>query len=83
MCRTQLKGVRDAGLSTTNAKMVFMWAQTCCSDEIQKRQRVQSLAFIEFCEAIARVAEMLMPPTPEEEDGVFRVLGFRVLGFRA
>jgi len=59
----------EGGLSYINAKICFMWSQMCCTNEISKRRNLTTVTFVDFLECIARVAELMFPATPEQEDG--------------
>ena len=49
------------------AKLAYLCSQMCCTDEVKMHARCVSLSWVEFLEAIARVAEFMQPPTAEEE----------------
>ena len=51
------------------AKLAFIWSRMRCFDEsgsVKIYLRSRGLTFIEFLEALGRVAEFVSPPPPEE-----------------
>jgi len=56
---------RGAELGTYWAKVAFVWSQMAMSDEVKLRAKLLSLSWVEYLEAIARVAEF-MDPEPRE-----------------
>lgn len=59
------------GVSKREAKLVYAWSQMQVSDEIKKRNKMISLTFVDFLEAIARLAELISPPTKERLEEYF------------
>lgn len=57
----------ERGCRCAQAKLAYLCSQMCCTDEVKMHARCVSLSWVEFLEAIARVAEFLQPPTAEEE----------------
>jgi hypothetical protein len=49
------------------AKMAYLCSQMCCTDEVKLHARCVSLSWVEFLEALARVAEFMQPASAEEE----------------
>lgn len=51
------------GVSKRELKLIYAWSQMQISDEIKKRNKMISLTFVDFLEAVARLAELISPPT--------------------
>lgn len=52
--------MREAqGLGRREACLCFLWARTLCSDEIRSSEKMRSITFADFLEALARVAEVI------------------------
>lgn len=67
-----------AGISKHCAKFVFGLSQAVVVDELRRRQRAVSLQFFDFIEALARLADIMDPPTPDQVAAFFaRVDGVR------
>jgi hypothetical protein len=47
------------GLGRREACLCFLWARTLCSDEIRSSEKMRSITFVDFLEALARVAEVI------------------------
>ena len=47
------------GLGRREACLCFLWARTLCSDEIRSSEKMRSITFVDFLEALARVAEVV------------------------
>ncbi|GMH44651.1 hypothetical protein BSKO_12603 [Bryopsis sp. KO-2023] len=63
------------GMEKREAKLIFAWSQMTVVDELKKRQRAVSLMFFDFIEAIARVAELISPPTEDDLEAFFALNG--------
>jgi len=59
------------GVSKREAKLIYAWSQMQVSDEIKKRQKLISLSFVDFLEALGRMAELISPPTEERLEEYF------------
>lgn len=55
-----------AGIDKHCAKVLFAFSQCTVVDELKRRQRAVSLHFYDFLEALARLSEVLSPPTAAE-----------------
>ncbi|GMH40714.1 hypothetical protein BSKO_08618 [Bryopsis sp. KO-2023] len=66
---------RYANINKQEAKLIFEWSQMLVVDELRKRQRAVSLQFLDFVEAIARLADCLSPPSDEELQAFFQKWG--------
>ncbi|KAK3255656.1 hypothetical protein CYMTET_35174 [Cymbomonas tetramitiformis] len=52
--------------SMREAKLIFGWSQMRVVNEIKNRHRVYSMTYIDFLEAVGRMADLISPPTKEE-----------------
>jgi len=59
------------GVSKREAKLCFGWGQMGIMDEVSRRERVCGLTFVDFLDALGRVAELLSPPTSAELEAFF------------
>ena len=59
------------GVSKREAKLIYAWSQMQVSDEIKKRNKLISMTFVDFIEAIGRISEIISPPTKERLDEYF------------
>lgn len=50
------------GLDAYTAKLLYCWSQMTVTDELRRRQRSVSLAFFDFIEGLARLADFISPP---------------------
>ncbi|KAK3273578.1 hypothetical protein CYMTET_18185 [Cymbomonas tetramitiformis] len=55
-----------AGLTRREACLCFLWSRPAVSDELQDKERVQRISFVDFLEALARVTDTISPPSTEE-----------------
>ena len=53
------------GVSKREAKLIYAWSQMQVADEIKKRTKMISMTFVDFLEAVARLSELISPPTTE------------------
>lgn len=53
------------GLEPRDARLIFAWSSISTTDELLRRRRATTLAFLEFVEAVARLADVISPPEPE------------------
>ncbi|KAK3240414.1 hypothetical protein CYMTET_49742 [Cymbomonas tetramitiformis] len=53
-------------VSQREAKLIFVWSQMCYVDEVKNRLRVIGITFTDFLEAVARLADLISPPSPED-----------------
>eukprot|EP00899_Mesostigma_viride_P012886 jgi/Mesvir1/21599/Mv04029-RA.1 len=56
----------DDFFSHRDAKMVFMWSRMQVVDDLQDRRRNESLTFVDFLEALGRIADLRGLPTQEQ-----------------
>eukprot|EP00798_Chlamydomonas_sp_ICE-L_P017102 gene17102-23399_t len=54
------------GLERREAKLIFAWSQLIVPDELKRRKKAISLTFFDLVEALARVADLMSPPSHEE-----------------
>ncbi|KAK3251875.1 hypothetical protein CYMTET_38797 [Cymbomonas tetramitiformis] len=54
------------GFSKREAKLVMIWSKMSVVDEIRHRNRAVSLTFVDFLEAVGRVADWISMPNPED-----------------
>jgi len=54
------------GMSPREAKLIFGQSQMVVVDEVKKRERVYSMTFVDFLDALGRCAELISPPTVED-----------------
>ena len=73
LCLTSCRGIASnilfsfySGLSKLDAKLIFAKAKMAGSDEFKRRQRFISHYFMDFLEALARMADWISLPTQEE-----------------
>eukprot|EP00200_Dunaliella_tertiolecta_P007620 CAMPEP_0202380154 /NCGR_PEP_ID=MMETSP1127-20130417/27386_1 /ASSEMBLY_ACC=CAM_ASM_000462 /TAXON_ID=3047 /ORGANISM="Dunaliella tertiolecta, Strain CCMP1320" /LENGTH=1087 /DNA_ID=CAMNT_0048978807 /DNA_START=79 /DNA_END=3342 /DNA_ORIENTATION=+ len=62
---TNLLGTHT-GIDKHCSKVLFAFSQSTVVDELKRRQRAVSLMFCDFLEALARISEVLSPPTAAE-----------------
>ena len=63
------------GLTPTAARLVFVWSQPLVIDAATAAERATTLAFEDFVEAVARVADSISPPPVVELREVYRCMG--------
>ncbi|GLC40789.1 hypothetical protein PLESTB_000022500 [Pleodorina starrii] len=61
------------GLTRKEARLLFGWSQALVTDELRRRQRAVSLTLWDFIEAVARLADWISPPDPEDMVQYFTV----------
>ena len=70
----------DADLGLQQAQLCFLWARMVVVDEIKDFARHESISFVDFLEALARVAELKSLPSFSdlEDAGYANLLAFTV-----
>lgn len=63
------------GLTNYSAKLIYCWSQLAVTDELRRRQRSVSLAFFDFIEGLARLAEFISPPSPADLRAFYEATG--------
>ena len=58
----------DSQLTLSDAALAFLWARMYVVDEIKDYARYTCLSFIDFLEALGRVADMKSLPTASDLD---------------
>jgi hypothetical protein len=53
----------DASFTKDDAALCFLWAKTFATDEMRRRQKVVDATFVDFLEALARIATFKWFPT--------------------
>jgi hypothetical protein len=66
-----LRLYRATGVSKREAKLIYAWSQMQVADEIKKRNKMITLTFVDFIEAIARLSELVCPPTASRLEEFF------------
>ena len=59
------------GVSLREGKLVYMFSQLCVVDEIKHRERLVSMTFFDFMEAVARMADLVSPVDDAALDDFF------------
>ena len=58
-------GLIDDDLTRQRAILCFVWSQPCVTDEVRRREKMQHLSYIDFCEALCRI--LAFKPLPSNE----------------
>ncbi|PNH03764.1 hypothetical protein TSOC_010138 [Tetrabaena socialis] len=63
------------GVERREAKLIFAWSQALVTDELRRRQRAVSLVLFDFIEAVARLADLISPPSHEDILAYYAAVG--------